>query len=680
MSNYKAEAKKSRADRLKIYGGKAHPRGDIFDDASPYDGVEQLSTQPPAGKMPVGKQRFRRGGKVAHMEGLKAKHHLGKSPRRKREDGGGLQEKDKFTIGDLTAAPKSPFASTFKKPPAQSEEQRRANIAKQYEEANPNERKDLGSPGVGYKKGGRAHKLSGGALRNYIEKAGDDYDTQKKFSKRARVANMMSEAFERPSKPYSSQSIRDAESRVGRRSKGIRMATDKLAGRAMIPAEDEDDETMYARGGVAAMNPSARKSQAAAIAYKKKGQPGMGSKGGVPGLIGAASVKQNPIPQIGRKKGGKVSHMEWEHSKKDLAEDRKLAKKHGMSLEKWEKSELDAKHDRQQSTKGLKHGGRADEKCSGGRAKRNTGGRVKKYYGGALTSNAMPQQSGAGFGTTMPGYSGQPVTGGGFGMAPAQSGMQVSSVPTTGSVTSMLGSQPGFGPMYPQVPNIVGIGKGTPPNGGFGPMNPTDPRLPPERFPIDPVLERGSFGRAGRGGRGGRGGVGTPMGGGNPNVFNPPALGQFGATGGPDPFMPNGGAPMYNTGGRIQRARGGRAKGKTTVNIMISPQQGGQQQPPLGAGVGMGMPPMVPPMPPAPPAPPPGMPPMMGPAGAGPGLGAMGAMMPGGPGMSAPVPPMRKSGGRVKNWMPKYQEEDYGSGSGLGRLEKTKWPTADGTE
>ena len=61
----------------------------------------------------------------------------------------------------------------------------------------------------------------------------------------------------------------------------------------------------------------------------------------------------------GRAKGGKVSEMEWEHSKTDLAQDRKLAKKHGMSLEKWEKSALDKKHDKQQSTEGLKKGGRA---------------------------------------------------------------------------------------------------------------------------------------------------------------------------------------------------------------------------------------------------------------------------------------------------------------------------------
>jgi hypothetical protein len=45
------------------------------------------------------------------------------------------------------------------------------------------------------------------------------------------------------------------------------------------------------------------------------------------------------------------------------------------------------------------------------------------------------------------------------------------------------------------------------------------------------------------------------------------------------------------------------------------------------------------------------------------------------------MPPMPyKTGGRVGNKMPKYQEKDYGSGSGLGRLVKRKWPTANGTE
>jgi hypothetical protein len=73
---------------------------------------------------------------------------------------------------------------------------------------------------------------------------------------------------------------------------------------------------------------------------------------------GASTTKH--MPEVARReKGGKVGHMEWEHSKKDLNEDKKLAKKHGMSMEKWEESDLDKKHDKQQSMEGLKKGGAA---------------------------------------------------------------------------------------------------------------------------------------------------------------------------------------------------------------------------------------------------------------------------------------------------------------------------------
>ena len=69
----------------------------------------------------------------------------------------------------------------------------------------------------------------------------------------------------------------------------------------------------------------------------------------------------DPTMRSKKERGGKVSEMEWEHSKKDLEQDKKLAKKHGMSMEKWEKSALDKKHDKQRSTEGLKRGGRAYE-------------------------------------------------------------------------------------------------------------------------------------------------------------------------------------------------------------------------------------------------------------------------------------------------------------------------------
>jgi hypothetical protein len=129
------------------------------------------------------------------------------------------------------------------------------------------------------------------------------------------------------------------------------------------------------------------------------------------------------------------------------------------------------------------------------------------------------------------------------------------------------------------------------------------------------------------------------------------------------------GRTTQKKGGRIERATGGRtkAKGKTTVTINIGQPQPGAMPP------GPMLPPGPPMMPPGMPPMPPGGAPMLPPAGAGPGLGAMGAMNPGGPGMTPPIPPMRKEGGRVKKI---YQNTEYGSGSGLGRLEKTKWPPA----
>jgi hypothetical protein len=56
------------------------------------------------------------------------------------------------------------------------------------------------------------------------------------------------------------------------------------------------------------------------------------------------------------KKGGMPK---FEGSAMDMAQDKKLAKKSGMSMKAYEKSPMDAKHDRQKSMKGLKRGGKA---------------------------------------------------------------------------------------------------------------------------------------------------------------------------------------------------------------------------------------------------------------------------------------------------------------------------------
>lgn len=104
-----------------------------------------------------------------------------------------------------------------------------------------------------------------------------------------------------------------------------------------------------------------------------------------------AKAQQPPPPQTqrpqmppagrppGMKKGGKVSQKEWEGSAEDEAQDKKLAKKHGMTFAKWEKSKMDVKHDKQQSMRGLKKGG-------GVESKGKTKGKVVKMCGGGMKS------------------------------------------------------------------------------------------------------------------------------------------------------------------------------------------------------------------------------------------------------------------------------------------------------
>jgi hypothetical protein len=102
------------------------------------------------------------------------------------------------------------------------------------------------------------------------------------------------------------------------------------------------------------------------------------------------------------KDGGraKMSEFEWKHSKEDEREDRILAKKHHMTPMQWEKSKLNEKHDKQQSMKGLKHGGEVHHasckcsKCWGGRAGKKDGGNIMEVTGVRPTGGRKARASG----------------------------------------------------------------------------------------------------------------------------------------------------------------------------------------------------------------------------------------------------------------------------------------------
>jgi hypothetical protein len=89
------------------------------------------------------------------------------------------------------------------------------------------------------------------------------------------------------------------------------------------------------------------------------------------------------------KKGGMA---EWEGSAKDEVQDRKLAKKHGMSMDKWESSKMDEKHDRQQSMKGLKMGGPAVQMAKSNAIEASLKGQKKTGYADGGMPMASPLQ------------------------------------------------------------------------------------------------------------------------------------------------------------------------------------------------------------------------------------------------------------------------------------------------
>jgi hypothetical protein len=395
----------------------------------------------------------------------------------------------------------------------------------------------------------------------------------------------------------------------------------------------------YARVGFpAGGNPEMKRKMVGAIVARKR-------KEGLPTAPPAPKGPTASFLPMPHKRGGKVSHMAWEHSKEDYREDKKLAKKHHMSMSEWEKSDLDKKHDSQQSMKGLKHGGAAHKL---------SGGALSRYIQAANVDRGTNARR---HGIDMA----RDVMGNKEPMFPGAAERSTKRAMGIDLAARKLGKMGGVG-----MPADTG----------------REPRYPgmPEN---EPPMKRG--GRTHRDAGGGmrsertqyekarRNAVDEGMDLDTDSQHTQDTLRK--AVRGFENTAKETGYSNLKRGGRTERKAGGRLKEPETKIIINMPNSQPQQQGPGAMPPGVGMPGMPPMAPGGAPQPPGGG--MMPPAGAGPGLGSMGSpQVPGMGPISPPMPAMKNRGGSVSRNMPKYQEHDYGSGSGLGRLEKKKWPLA----
>ena len=381
MSELSRQAR--RAMRAKIHRITKGESGKV--DASDYGPEEVLDAGVKTGMRPISRRAFKKGGKVVANEGKDAVKHAGKTPRGKPKH---------LTVDAL--------------------------VNRNVKDANE-EREGVKHIG-GLKTGGRAKKAGGGwsegeryiasnfkheltpekvAARNrdaqHQRNIGNTSDQAKNIRKGAVTASRLSRLIKDEGLKTGGRAKKEGGgplSTMGGDLYGLRNNPNpnrstllKKGGRACKEGGGRLDEP---RSGGATIDSTTQKFRAAAAKAEADRVARTGNASAQDpryrAVLGTdrqivARGNAEPYEPMPRKAGGKAA--KFEGTPKDVREDKKLAKKHHMSMKEWEASSLDAKHDKQRSTKGLKRGGEAlDGKYQGTRP---TGGRIAKKDGGSLS-------------------------------------------------------------------------------------------------------------------------------------------------------------------------------------------------------------------------------------------------------------------------------------------------------
>ena len=335
-----AKNKKAEA-RINSSGGKV--------DSSDWSPSEPLNTEAKTGMRPISRRAFKAGGKV---DGGEAKTNLSRSPR-----------------GNIGLA---------------NTNQRIAN----------EERDGIKHVG-GMKKGGRIEKAGGGSFKDAFRAARKELGAGKTFdwNGKSYTTNYAEEEAPKlqgvppPEKitvttlPPMASELANETMRVLRKPRGATPQVDTtvnpngmMKGRMMV---------QKAEGGSLAPKTSPRPMpRPTGLGMRPKARPETNPE---TGKMETPEETQERLRGYSNyyKKGGKAE--KFEGSAKDEMQDKKLAAKRGVSMKEWEASKADDKHDKQESMKGLKDGGKTehDKVCTC----KACGGAAMKKDGGGLYAN-----------------------------------------------------------------------------------------------------------------------------------------------------------------------------------------------------------------------------------------------------------------------------------------------------